>query len=123
MIIVTMKTVGNRVTFDFKLLNYNPPNSTASSCILGYMISVRDSAAKKAGLKAGNRSVIVDGEKINVGGDVIVGVDGVTVRRLEDILVHIECNRRPHDFVTLNIIRDGEAMSIAVELGERPPPS
>jgi len=91
----------------------------------GFLVTyvTQESPAKKAGLKAGNRSVIVDGEKINVGGDVIVGVDGVTVRRLEDILVHIEYNRRPHDFVTLNIIRDGEAMSIAVELGERPPPS
>jgi S1-C subfamily serine protease len=89
----------------------------------GFLVTsvAEGSPARKSGLKAGNRTTIVDGQKINVGGDVIIDIDGVTVRKLEDLLVHIEYSRRPHDSVTLRIIRDSKTMSITVELGERPP--
>lgn len=80
------------------------------------------SPAGKAGLRAGDKSVVIDGQRINVGGDIITGVDDVKVRNLEDLLLYIEYNRKPGEVVNLTIIRYNEVKLLAVELEERPPP-
>lgn len=77
----------------------------------------------KGGIKAGNKIMIVDGQRLNIGGDVITGVDNVNVTKLEDLLVYVEYTRRPHDLVTLKIDRDNKSMSVVVELENRPPPT
>lgn len=91
----------------------------------GFLVTyvVEGGPARKAGLKSGNMTAIVNGQKINVGGDVIIGVDGVTVRKLEDLLVFVEYNRRPQDSVNLKIIRDNQIKSVMLQLGERLLPS
>ncbi len=71
---------------------------------------VAGSPAEDAGLQGGTE------------GDVIVGVDNVTVRKLIDVLVYIERNKSPGDTVTLRIIREGVAREVAVTLEERPEP-
>jgi len=71
---------------------------------------VAGSPAEAAGLKGGQT------------GDVIVGVDNVTVRKLIDVLVYIERNKSPGDIVTLQIIREGTALNVPVTLVERPAP-
>ncbi|HDS46392.1 MAG TPA: PDZ domain-containing protein [Methanomicrobia archaeon] len=71
---------------------------------------VEGGPAEAAGLKGGQT------------GDVIVGVDNVTVRKLIDVLVYIERNKNPGDIVTLQIIREGRELSVPVTLGVRPGP-
>jgi S1-C subfamily serine protease len=66
---------------------------------------IADSPAEKAGIKAG---------------DVIVGVDGIAIRKLIDLLVYIERNKRPGDTVTLELIRNGDRLTVDVTLGARP---
>lgn len=80
-----------------------------------------ESPVKKAGIKAGNTTAIIDGKRINIGGDVIIGIDDIEVRRLEDFLVYIEYNRMPNDKVVLKVYRDSEIISVLVELEERQP--
>jgi S1-C subfamily serine protease len=77
----------------------------------------------KGGIRAGNKIMIVDGQRLNIGGDVIIGVDNVNVTKLEDLLVYVEYARKPHDLVTLKIDRNNESMSVVVELENRPPPT
>jgi len=77
----------------------------------------------KGGIRAGNKIMIIDGQRLNIGGDVITGVDNVNVTKLEDLLVYVEYTRRPHDLVTLKIDRDNKSMSVVVELENRPPPT
>ncbi len=70
---------------------------------------VPDSPADAVGIKAGTQ------------GDVIVGIDAVTVRKLSDVLMYIEREKNPGDTVTLKIIREGELLNVDVTLGVRPP--
>ncbi len=79
------------------------------------------SPAELAGLMGGNTPTIVDGQQVMLGGDVIVSIDGVTVRTVADIAVYMERNTRPEDSVELGIIRDGNILTLIVPLGERPP--
>jgi S1-C subfamily serine protease len=81
---------------------------------------VAESPADVAGIKAGNQTTTIDGRTFTLGGDVIVGIDDVTVRKLIDALVYIERNKNPGDTVALKIIRNGEPLNVDVTLGVRP---
>jgi len=76
---------------------------------LGFLItSVNSSSpAEEAGLQSG---------------DVIVGVDDLAVNKITDLVVYIERNKRPGDWINLAIIRSGHEINISLELGERPLP-
>jgi len=50
--------------------------------------------------------------------DVIVGIDGQLVRKLSDLVVYIERNKRPGHRVTLTIIRNGQQRPIDLILGK-----
>ena len=56
-------------------------------------------------------------------GDVIVAIDDQTVRKLNDLAIYTERNKRSGDRVTLTIIRNGQELNIDLTLGERPPPT
>jgi S1-C subfamily serine protease len=81
------------------------------------------SPADQAGLQGGTELVIIEGKKFLIGGDVIVKIDDQQVRKLNDLAVYTERNKRPGDQVTLTIIRNGQQLEKNLILGERPPPS
>ena len=68
--------------------------------------------ADRAGLKS---SSAPDG----AGGDVIVSVDGKTVRTPDDVASAIS-GREPGDEVDVEVTRDGDRRTVPIELGERP---
>ncbi|UCE15687.1 MAG: trypsin-like peptidase domain-containing protein [Candidatus Bathyarchaeota archaeon] len=80
---------------------------------------VSGSPADQAELRGGNESVIIDGRQILIGGDVIVGIDNQSVRKLNDLVVYTERNKRPGDQITLTIIRSGQQQLMNLTLGER----
>jgi len=82
-----------------------------------------NSPAATAGLKGSDRQANIGGQNVPIGGDIIVGIDSVTTRNLNDLLLYTERNKSPGDTVTLKIIRDGKEMSVSVVLGVRPPPA
>jgi len=78
------------------------------------------SPAASAGIRAGNRTITVSGQSIKVGGDVIVAINGIPVKGLDDILTYLVEKTSPGDKITLTVIRNGVTMDISVTLGERP---
>ena len=84
---------------------------------------IPDSPADQAGLQGGTQSVVIGGQIIKIGGDVVVGIDDLPVRKLNDLVVYVERNKRPGDQVTLTVIREGLQQLIDLTLGARPPVS
>ena len=76
--------------------------------------------AETAGLRGGSREADIDGFLVRIGGDVIIGVEGMTVRSFYDLVVILERGHRPGDVVTLKVIRDNTMIDIDLELGTRP---
>lgn len=83
---------------------------------------VEDSPAERAGIRSGNKTEVVDGRNMTLGGDVITHIDNKTVRKLEDLLAYLEYQTEPGDKIILRTIRDGQMLDIEVTLGVRPPP-
>ncbi len=76
------------------------------------------SGADKAGLKAGKTAVVVQGESYQVGGDLIVAVDGASVTSYEQLRDAIS-KRKPGDKIKLEIYRNGTKKTVTATLGQR----
>ena len=83
---------------------------------------VEGGPAEKAGLRGGTTEAIIDGSRVKVGGDIIIGVDGYVVRQFYDLVLYMERHKRPGDRAVLTILREGKTMDVEVILGARPPP-
>lgn len=81
---------------------------------------VPDSPASKAGLHGSENVVEVDGIEYTIGGDIILSVDGVEVRKISDILIHLQRAKSVGDEMILEILRDGRTTNFTIVLGERP---
>lgn len=81
---------------------------------------VSGSPANQAGIMAGDEDATVDGLPVRLGGDVIVGIDNQTVRKIDDILVYLQREKSVGDELRLTILRDGQEMQITAVLGARP---
>ncbi len=78
-----------------------------------------DSPAKKAGLHGFNETKEVDGIRYQIGGDIILGVDSKIVRKIDDILIHLQREKKVGDDMVLQILRDGKVTDIVIKLNER----
>jgi len=85
------------------------------------VITVVDgSPADKAGLKGVTQTQVIDGKEYPADGDIIISVDDKEVRKISDILIHLQREKSVGDTMVLGILRDGEFMHISLELVERP---
>ncbi len=81
---------------------------------------IPDSPASKAGLHGSENIEEVDGVQYTIGGDIILSVDGIEVRKISDILIHLQRAKTVGDDLILEILRDGRTSNFTVILGERP---
>jgi len=81
---------------------------------------VEDSPASKAGLHGFIETKEIDGANYPIGGDIILSVDGKEVRRIDDILIHLQREKSVGDEMVLEILRDGRTTNFVLLLEERP---
>ncbi len=79
-----------------------------------------DSPAAHAGLRAGTDFVQVRGMEIARDADIIVAINGETVRDIDDLVAYLVENTSPGDTVVLTIVRGGQTLDVDVRLGVRP---
>ena len=89
---------------------------------LGFLIItvVEDSPASNAGLIGSNKTIQVEGREYSIGGDIIISVDGIDVRKIGDILIHLQRDKTVGDEMVLEILRDNRTTNITIILQERP---
>ena len=78
------------------------------------------SPAERSGIRGGGALKDVNGRQIELGGDVIVAVDNVTVRKIEDLLSYLQSDRSVGETVILRVIRDGKPQEIGMTVETRP---
>jgi S1-C subfamily serine protease len=80
---------------------------------------VPEGPADRAGLRGNDQQVEFDRAFLPTGGDIIVGIDGLDVRDMDDLIIYL-AEAIVGQKVTVDILRDGERQSLDVVLGERP---
>jgi S1-C subfamily serine protease len=78
--------------------------------------------AADAGLRPSEETAQIDGREVQVGGDIIIGIDGQPVRRFDDLVTYLARAGVVGKTVELRILRDGEEQRVELTLGQRPSP-
>ncbi len=81
---------------------------------------VENSPAAKAGLHGTTETKQVDGVNYPIGGDVILSVDGKDVRKIDDILIHLQREKSVGDELVLEVLRDNRTSNFVLVLEQRP---
>ena len=81
------------------------------------------SPAQVAGLRGGTQTASVDGEAYLIGGDVIIGINGTKIIDSDTLSTYLAEYALPGQTVILQIVRNGQQMTVSLVLGTRPPPS
>ncbi len=89
---------------------------------VGFLIItvVENSPASKAGLIGSEKTIQVEGIDYLIGGDIILSVDEIDVRKIADILIHLQRAKSVGDEMVLEILRDNRTTDITIILQERP---
>jgi 2-alkenal reductase len=78
------------------------------------------SPAAKAGLLGGDQEIVVSGVPMLAGGDIVIAIDQVEVKRFDDVVNYLAGHTSVGDTITLTVIRDGGQVQLSVTLEERP---
>ena len=81
---------------------------------------IEDGPAFQAGLIGSEKTIEVNGVNYPIGGDIILAVDGNEVRKIDDILVHLQRVKSVGDEMVLEILRDGRTTNATIILDVRP---
>ncbi len=79
-----------------------------------------NSPAERGGLVGGNQLIEVRDRTVCVGGDIIIAVNGVAVRSMDELVNYLVVNTRPGDTVTMQVIRNRQTYDLAIALQARP---
>ncbi len=80
---------------------------------------VPGSPAARAGLRGAKRQVLVGNYRVLAGGDIVIAVDGQRVASTRDLDRYLEMQTRVGQTVELTVLRDGQQLTLSVELIER----
>ncbi|AUV81359.1 serine protease [Salinigranum rubrum] len=73
-------------------------------------------------LRRSTETRTLHGQRVPVGGDVIVGINGHEIHTHEELMRYLITETRPHEPVGVDIVRGGTPQTLEVVLGERPDP-
>jgi len=80
---------------------------------------VRGGPAHQAGLRGGDREVLIRGLRLRLGGDIITDINGISVDDMKQLVHHVE-QMEVGEAADLGVMRKGFSKRIRVMLSERP---
>ena len=78
--------------------------------------------ASRAGLRAGNTMVTLEGTQYVIGGDIIVSLNRTKIVNTDALSTYLEGHALAGQTIQVGIIRGGSFQTVSVVLGTRPPP-
>ena len=88
----------------------------------GFLIAtvIEGSTADAAGLQGVTITKEIDGREYALDGDIIIKIDDIVVRKISDILIHLQREKSIGDELIMTVNRDGTMIEAVLVLGERP---
>lgn len=88
----------------------------------GVLVAETVDGGPSDGVFVGSEETEFEGFPMQVGGDVIIGVDGKSINSHEELSRYLMLHTEPGQTIDVTIIRDGEQQTVQVTLGTRPEP-
>ena len=102
---------------DPELANVRGLNSSKGFLVVSVM---EGSPADEAGLQEMTITKEIDGREFAIDGDIILKIDDVVVRKISDILIHLQREKSVGDEMLMTLYRNGTTVETILVLGERP---
>jgi S1-C subfamily serine protease len=80
----------------------------------------QDSPADQAGLQASQKPVTINGQQVQVGGDVITAIEGNAIRSMDELITYLTGQTSVGQTVSVTILRNGQERTVEVTLTARP---
>ena len=78
------------------------------------------SPADKAGIKAGENQITIDGQQISVGGDVIIKYNDLVVKSSDDLVTFLARYGKVGENINLTLLRNGQEIKVTCTIAARP---
>jgi S1-C subfamily serine protease len=101
-------------------MTYEIAEAMGASVTYGWLIVT---APSETGLRGGTSQVLIAGDVVTIGGDIIIAINETRIMNLDDLSTYLEEYTLPGQTINVTTVRNGQAMDLTVELGKRPPPS
>jgi S1-C subfamily serine protease len=104
-------------------MSYQIAQAMGTSTTYGVLVEdiAPNGPADRAGLKPSTQSVIIDGQQMNIGGDIIVSLDGTKIINYDAFSTYLETHTTPGQTVNVGIIRGNKLITVSLQLDARPP--
>jgi S1-C subfamily serine protease len=106
-------------------MTYEISRAMNTNVTYGWLITqvIKGGPADKAGLRGGTTLAYIAGERITIGGDIIVAINGERIISIDDLSSYLEEKTTPGQTINVTIVRNNEMLTLPVTLDARPPPS
>jgi 2-alkenal reductase len=106
-------------------MTYEIARAMNTNVTYGWLITqvIEGGPSHKAGLRGGTTLAYVAGERITIGGDIIIAINDERIISIDDLSSYLEENTIPGQTINVTIVRDNKILTLPVTLGARPPPS
>jgi S1-C subfamily serine protease len=106
-------------------MSYEIATAMDTNITYGWLIVhvVSGGPADEAGLREGTQQVLIAGEWVTIGGDIVIAINETRITNIDDLSTYLEEYTLPEQTINVTIVRNSQTISLAVELGMRAPPS
>jgi len=105
-------------------MTYEIATAMDTNITYGWLIVqvVSGGPADKAGLRGGTQQVLIMGEWVTIGGDIIVAINETKITNIDDLSTYLEEYTLPEQTIIVTIVRNNQTMTLTIKLGTRSTP-
>ena len=102
-------------------MTYSIARTMKVNVTYGWLIAqiTNEGSADKAGLQGGDQRIRINEDWVNIGGDIVIAIDGTRIINGDTLMSYLEEYTSPNQIIIVTIIRNNQLIDIQVELGTR----
>jgi S1-C subfamily serine protease len=96
-------------------MNYQIAQAMGTTATYGWLV---ESVSTQNGLHGGNTQKSILGSNIELGGDIIIAINGTRITNTDDLLSYLEQHTLPGQTVNFTVIRSGQEQNVQITIGK-----
>jgi len=103
-------------------MTYEIAKAIGVNVTYGWLITqvVSGGPAATAGLRGATKQVLIAGQYVPVGGDIIIAINGTRITNGDALSTYLEENTLPGQIIEVTVIRGNQTLTVPLILGTRP---